>query len=43
MGLGVEILNDKEIKVIIDSNRSDIMHPCDVAEDLAISYNYNKV
>ena len=33
----------QRIKVSIDINRSDIMHPCDVAEDLAIAFNYNKL
>lgn len=33
----------KEVKVSVDCNRSDIMHPCDVAEDLAIAYNYNSI
>lgn len=31
------------MKVEVDCNRSDIMHPCDVAEDLAIAYNYNGI
>ncbi len=43
MGLVAETKENGVIGVKIDVNRSDIMHPCDVAEDLAIAYNYNLV
>lgn len=44
MGLSAEQTDcAKEVKVSVDCNRSDIMHPCDVAEDLAIAYNYNSI
>ena len=41
MGLNSKILNDKIIEVSVDSIRSDILHPCDLAEDIAIAHNYN--
>jgi len=43
MGLSAQEVNSNQVKVTIDCNRSDIMHPCDVAEDLAIAYNYNNI
>jgi phenylalanyl-tRNA synthetase beta chain len=43
MGLVAESKEYDIISVVIDVNRSDIMHPCDIAEDLAIAYNYNLV
>lgn len=30
------------MEVTVDSIRSDILHPCDLAEDIAIAHNYNK-
>lgn len=43
MELDGKILNDKEIEVSCPITRSDILHQCDIAEDLAISYGYNNV
>jgi phenylalanyl-tRNA synthetase beta chain len=31
------------IKVEVPITRSDIIHPCDIAEDLAIAYGFNKI
>ena len=28
--------------VDVDAIRTDILHPCDIAEDIAIAHNYNK-
>jgi phenylalanyl-tRNA synthetase beta chain len=36
-------LTDNEIEVIAPITRSDILHPCDIAEDLAIAYGYNNI
>lgn len=43
--MGLKALPDGEntLKVMVDCNRSDVMHPCDVAEDLAIAYDYDNV
>jgi phenylalanyl-tRNA synthetase beta chain len=43
MELDGKILNDKEIEVTAPITRSDILHQCDIAEDLAISYGYNNI
>jgi phenylalanyl-tRNA synthetase beta chain len=31
------------IKVEVPITRSDVLHPCDIAEDLAIAYGYNNI
>jgi phenylalanyl-tRNA synthetase beta chain len=41
MGLNSEVKDDKTLSVNVDSIRSDILHPCDLAEDIAIAHNYN--
>ena len=43
MELKSEIINPNEIEVCAPITRSDILHPCDIAEDLAISYGYNNI
>ena len=43
MELKAEIINSKEMEVSIPITRIDILHPCDIAEDLAISYGYNNI
>ena len=43
MELKAEILNPNELEVSAPITRSDILHPCDIAEDLAISYGYNNI
>lgn len=45
MGLSASIETKKEeiVKVEVPFYRTDIMHPCDIAEDLAISFGYNNV
>jgi phenylalanyl-tRNA synthetase beta chain len=43
MALGAKSPDSKSIDVIIPPTRSDILHPCDVMEDVAISYGYNNV
>lgn len=34
---------DNQLKVMIPCFRSDILHPCDIMEDVAISYGFNKI
>jgi phenylalanyl-tRNA synthetase beta chain len=43
MELDGKVLNEKEIEVTVPITRSDILHQCDIAEDLAISYGYNNI
>ena len=43
MELKAKVLNSNEIEVSAPITRSDILHPCDIAEDLAISYGYNNI
>ena len=43
MELQAKILNSNELEVSAPITRSDILHPCDIAEDLAISYGYNNI
>lgn len=43
MELTSKILNEKEIEVDAPITRSDVLHPCDIAEDLAIAYGYNNI
>ena len=43
MELKAKILSPNEIEVSTPITRSDILHPCDIAEDLAISYGYNNI
>jgi phenylalanyl-tRNA synthetase beta chain len=41
MGLESSVKNEKTLTVQADAIRSDILHPCDLAEDIAIAHNYN--
>ena len=43
MELKAKVLSKEEIEVSAPITRSDILHPCDIAEDLAISYGYNNI
>ena len=43
MELDGKILNEKEIEVTAPITRSDVLHQCDIAEDLAIAYGYNNI
>ncbi len=42
-GMETEIHNEQEATVIVPVSRTDILHACDIAEDLAIAYGYNKI
>ena len=43
MELSGKIINENELEVTAPITRSDILHPCDIAEDLSISYGYNNI
>uniref|UniRef100_A0A914EQR8 B5 domain-containing protein n=1 Tax=Acrobeloides nanus TaxID=290746 RepID=A0A914EQR8_9BILA len=44
MSLECHSMDDpNKIKVIIPPNRHDILHECDVAEDIALAYGYNNI
>lgn len=43
MELESKKLSDTEIEVYAPITRSDILHACDIAEDLAIAYGYNNI
>lgn len=40
MGFGVSKSSEKEIEVLVPCYRTDILHPIDVVEDIAIAYGY---
>ena len=40
MGYGVTKATDAEIEVLVPSYRTDVLHPIDIVEDLAIAYGY---
>jgi phenylalanyl-tRNA synthetase beta chain len=42
MGLSNRI-NGDNLEVLAPITRTDILHPCDIAEDLAIAYGYNNI
>ena len=43
--MGMKVTDEKEdkIKVQVPPTRSDILHPCDIAEDVGIAYGYNNI
>jgi len=43
MGLISKPDGDSHISVRAPITRADILHPCDVAEDVAIAYGYNNI
>ncbi|CAM6034359.1 unnamed protein product [Sphagnum compactum] len=43
MQLSATVKSDAKLKVLVPPTRSDILHPCDVAEDVAIAYGYNNI
>ncbi len=42
MGLNSRVKNAETLEVEVDAIRTDILHPCDLAEDVAIAYDINK-
>lgn len=43
MGYKTKVLSSHEIEVTVPVFRNDVLHPCDIAEDLAISFGFNKI
>jgi phenylalanyl-tRNA synthetase beta chain len=43
MGLESKVNKDKRIEVNIPPTRSDILHACDIIEDVAIGYGFNNI
>ncbi|EAX92593.1 phenylalanyl-tRNA synthetase, beta subunit family protein [Trichomonas vaginalis G3] len=43
MQLKGEKLGDGKLRVTVPPTRSDVLHPCDIAEDVAIAYGYNAI
>lgn len=43
MFLYADALDDKTVKVGIPATRSDILHTCDLVEDVAIAYGYDNI
>ena len=43
MGLSSQVVSSNELQVTIPPTRSDILHSCDIVEDVAIGYGYNKI
>ncbi|CAF0977682.1 unnamed protein product [Brachionus calyciflorus] len=43
MGLEAEIIDKNKISVRIPPTRSDILHACDIIEDVAIGYGFNNI
>lgn len=43
MFLKSEVLPDGRLRCIVPPTRADVIHPCDVYEDIAIAYGYNNI
>jgi len=43
MSLHSEIHGDNKVRARVPITRSDILHPCDIAEDVGIAYGYNNI
>jgi phenylalanyl-tRNA synthetase beta chain len=43
MSLPAELVNSKEVRVSVPPTRSDILHACDIMEDVAIGYGFNNI
>ncbi|KAL3288548.1 hypothetical protein HHI36_002987 [Cryptolaemus montrouzieri] len=43
MSLTSKLKNDTELEVEIPPTRHDVIHPCDIYEDVAIAYGYNNI
>jgi phenylalanyl-tRNA synthetase beta chain len=42
-GLGVESVSAESVGVLVPCYRVDVMHPVDLAEDVAVAYGYNNI
>ena len=45
MGLYIKNVSDDKCKITVEvpPTRSDILHACDIAEDIGIAYGYNHI
>ncbi len=43
MDMKAEVISEKEFKAIVPPHRADILHKCDVAEDVVIAYGFNNL
>lgn len=43
MGHYSTIKDQNTLEVTVDAIRSDILHPCDLAEEIAIAHNFNNI
>ncbi|KAK6734389.1 hypothetical protein RB195_017898 [Necator americanus] len=43
MSLKADVINENTLKVTIPPTRHDILHECDVAEDVGVAYGFNKL
>jgi len=43
MSLPAELVDNKEVRVSVPPTRSDILHACDIMEDVAIGYGFNSI
>ena len=43
MQLASKVTEEKTLRVEIPPTRSDVLHACDIAEDVAIAYGYNNI
>ena len=45
--MGLNVVNtkdsDKTLVVEVPPTRADILHPCDIAEDIGIAFGYNNI
>lgn len=43
MGSVIVAADESKVTVEVPPTRSDIMHPCDIAEDVGIAFGYNNI
>jgi phenylalanyl-tRNA synthetase beta chain len=43
MGYTIESIEDTKAVVITPPIRTDVLHPCDIAEDIGIAFGYNNI
>lgn len=43
MSLKAEVLSNKTLKIVAPPTRHDILHACDIAEDVGVAYGYNNL
>ena len=43
MGYKTKVLSSEEIEVSVTVFRNDVLHPCDIGEDLAIAFGFNRI